>query len=237
MKGRDRIVMGILIEELEYLAGLALNLGTTERVTRHSDGKTPETVTTHTTMLGLVATAIASEYARYSGLDVGKVAQYALVHDLVEAQIGDTQTLVATDEDLNAKALRERVAANALHAEFTALPWVMDTWEAYERREDAESVLVWIVDKALPKLLHLRNRGVTYRNLGMSAVDVRERYERQRQQVRGYLQTWGGLRGVGAWYEHLLDLEYEMTDRVLAPHVLRPVCQIPDCGCTGYAHA
>jgi len=73
------------------LGQLALAFGRVNRITRHEDGTTPESDTDHTVMLGLIACALAERW--YPHLDRGLVAQYALVHDLVEVYAGDTPTL------------------------------------------------------------------------------------------------------------------------------------------------
>lgn len=72
------------------LGRLALLFGRVNRITKHDDGMTLESDTDHTIMLSLLACAFASKYM--PDLDIGRVAQFALVHDLVEAYAGDTAT-------------------------------------------------------------------------------------------------------------------------------------------------
>jgi putative hydrolase of HD superfamily len=88
------------------LAQLCLRFGRVDRATTHEDGQRHETDTDHTVMLGVIACAFASSCGL--DLDIGKVAQFALVHDLVEAHAGDTNTLLSrtgSSEDAS-KAVR-----------------------------------------------------------------------------------------------------------------------------------
>lgn len=64
------------------LADIAFKFAATNRVTLWPDCETPESDTDHTVMLGLVACSVAHTYAPH--LDVGKIAQFALVHDVVD---------------------------------------------------------------------------------------------------------------------------------------------------------
>ena len=75
------------------LARLCLQFGRVERITRHEDGVRLETDTDHTVMLGIFACAFAASFA--PGLNTGLIAQFAMIHDLVEVYAGDTVTMQA----------------------------------------------------------------------------------------------------------------------------------------------
>ena len=77
------------------LAALVLQFGRVNRATFHPDGIRRETDTDHTVMLGVLAAALASRWHTL-GLNVGRVAEFALVHDLAEAYAGDTQSFDIT---------------------------------------------------------------------------------------------------------------------------------------------
>ena len=106
-----------LITAVLGLGGLSLAFGRVERATRHEDGTTPESDTDHTVMLGLIGCSLAPLVC--ADLDLGLIAQYALVHDVVEVHAGDTNTLRQPDADTKAakkalevaKALGEWVLA------------------------------------------------------------------------------------------------------------------------------
>jgi 5'-deoxynucleotidase YfbR-like HD superfamily hydrolase len=160
------------------LARLSLAFGRVERATFHEDGRRPETDTDHTVMLALVACDLLPLLCLE--LDVGLVSQFAIVHDLVEAKCGDTQTLTLDEEGRKAKALRERVALELLAQEFGETSWVVRTLRRYEEQIEPEARYVRVLDKVLPKLTHILNgcvaaRGLTNR-LGFAAShDLQQR--------------------------------------------------------------
>ena len=86
-------------------------------------------------------------------LDLGKVSQYALVHDLVEAYAGDT-TIWASAEEHASKVDREEEALNLIKERFgDRFPWIHETIEKYERFEDRESCFVYALDKIIPYIV------------------------------------------------------------------------------------
>ena len=138
---------------------LALLFGRTERVTKHEDGRI-ETDTDHTVMLGLIACALASKYE--PTLDLGKIAQYALVHDLVEAYAGDTDTFIVGHTTVhNEKEAREEAALARIEKEFAdSLPWIPETIREYESLATPEARFIKTLDKSMPKITHLANEGL-----------------------------------------------------------------------------
>jgi putative hydrolase of HD superfamily len=141
------------------LGELAFRFAAINRVTLWPDGKTIESDTDHTVMLGLIACAFAA--AHDPSLDLGKIAQFALVHDLVEAYAGDTNTFRMTDtEKWKDKEEREAAAFERIKNEFIeTLPWVADTIEEYESLSSKEARFVKTMDKTLPKITRLLNHG------------------------------------------------------------------------------
>lgn len=174
------------------LGSLALTFGRVDRITFHPDGVTPESDTDHTVMLGLIACSFASEYL--PDLDVGLIAQYVLVHDLVEAYAGDTPTLRLSEGVAESKEAREREALDRIRCEFTAsFPWLVDTIDRYEERQDPEARYVKALDKLAPKITHILNSGATFRVQGMDAAEAAERYERQLVELQGYASDFPPL--------------------------------------------
>jgi putative hydrolases of HD superfamily len=184
---------------------LALLFGRTDRITYHEDGVTAESDTDHTVMLGLVACALARHVR--ADLDIGLVAQYALVHDLVEAYAGDTNTLRVLDEAGRAdKARREAAAYQRIAAEFgDTLPWLPATIAEYERRATPEARYVKALDKLLPKVTHIGNGLATIREQGMDAGELQARYTAQIEELRAY----------AADFPALFELRAELVGRVL----------------------
>lgn len=154
------------VQAIVDLGKLSLAFGRVNRITCHPDGVTPESDTDHTVMLGLVACAFAERFA--PELDRGRIAEFALVHDLVEVYAGDTATArIMTDTDHLNKEEREMAALAQIRKEFDAeLPWIGEAIAAYERRDTSEAKFVKVVDKALPKITNILNGGVTFKGSG-----------------------------------------------------------------------
>ncbi len=140
------------------IGALAMQYATVKRVTYLADGITPESDTDHTVMIGLVACAVAARHD--PRLDVGLVAQFALVHDLVEAYAGDTDTFGGLSEHAaTEKEEREAAALQRIESELSdSLPWVADTIRAYESLATPEARFVKTIDKIMPKITRLVNK-------------------------------------------------------------------------------
>jgi putative hydrolases of HD superfamily len=194
-----------IADKLVDLGRLSLLFGRVNRITFHEDGVTPESDTDHTVMLGLAACALAQEVG---GLDVGAVAQYALVHDLVEAYAGDMPTLRALSTDQKAeKKAREHAAFERIMREFGLdLPWIDRTIAGYERQVQPEARFVRAVDKLMPKLTHLLNGCASLRQQGMTLAELQARYDLQEHELFTY----------AADFPLLLDLRKELVGRMIA---------------------
>lgn len=149
------------VDAVIRLGELAMQYATVHRVTFLSDGVTPESDTDHTVMVGLIACAVANSFD--STLDVGLVAQFALVHDLVEAYAGDTDTFGGLSEHARLeKEAREEAALKRIETEFDdTLPWVAETIRAYESLTTPEARFVKTLDKIMPKITRLLNKRYT----------------------------------------------------------------------------
>lgn len=167
------------------VANLCLSFGTVERQTLHVDGKTPESDSTHTVMLSVVACMLADEY--YPDLDLGLICQLALVHDLHEALIGDTPTLRITDDQLTAKQEREKNSIGLLLAKFSSSEWLRTSLILYHNQIIPEARFLRAVDKNLPKLTHLLNDCAVLKQMGMTKEEFTERIiVRQSVELAGY---------------------------------------------------
>lgn len=155
------------------LAQLCLRFGRVNRATSHEDGHRPETDTDHTVMLSVIACAFAASYE--PDLDLGKIAQFALVHDLVEAYAGDTNTLISrtSNAEESSKHARESAALATITNEFAdTFPWLSQTIEEYERLACRESRFVKTLDKVMPKLTHILNKGAMLARYGVDADNL-----------------------------------------------------------------
>lgn len=180
-------------DTLIELGELALAFSLVERVTAHPDGTTPESDADHTVMLGLIACAFAQRHLPH--LDVGRIAQYVYVHDLVEVYAGDTPTLRSLSAQGKAeKAAREHDAYLRIAAQFgNALPWVHKLIASYEALETPEARYVKALDKLMPKITQLLNGAVTIRSSGMSPDDLAARHREQTADMRQYASDFPEL--------------------------------------------
>ncbi|MAF79910.1 hypothetical protein CL629_02395 [bacterium] len=79
-----------------------------------------------------------------------RIWEYSLAHDLVEVYAGDTDAHTASEEEKQSKEGREHVAFEKIKEEFPGFASLHKVIERYERREDDESKLVYVLDKILP---------------------------------------------------------------------------------------
>ena len=171
------------LESVISLGKLVLQFGRIKRATYHEDGDTVESDTDHTVMLGVVACAFAEQFA--PKLDKGKIAQFALVHDLVETYAGDVPTLAfMSEKEVLDKAEKEDLALQRIANEFdSTLPWVAKTIEEYETLQTPEARFVKVLDKVMPKITHILNKGVAIDKQGHKSEDVEEIYNIQYQKM------------------------------------------------------
>lgn len=203
---------GVLVNGLEDavmdLGALVLQLGRTPRATFHPDGKRSETVTDHTVMLGVIGCAVAA--ALRPDLDQGLIAQYSLIHDLVEgvAGVGDTSTLLLLgDAERLDKAAREQHGFRIIAERFgSVLPWLVQRIAEYEALSTPEARWVKAFDKAIPKITHVLNGCVTPRAAGATAAQMRERYDIQGREL---------AESYGREFPELLKLRDALVDRML----------------------
>ncbi len=209
-----------LAPDVVALGELALLLGRRDRSSLHPDGVTPESVTDHTVMLSLVAPALAA--ALRPDLNTGLVAEYCIVHDLVEAHAGDTSTLrLPTDTQKADKERREQDAQNRINRRFAGrFPWLTFRLAAYEARTDAEARWVRAVDKAVVKVTHILNDCAAPRAALMTVDELTKRYAAQYTELfgpAGYARDFPELAEV---YLDLIDMEitaylmYQQPDHV-----------------------
>lgn len=167
------------------LGNLILSFGRTDRATYFPDGVTPESDTDHTVMLGIIACAFASAFA--PELDRGKIAQFALVHDLAEVYAGDTPTMrTQTEEQKKEKEQREQEALARIKREFDAVfPWIGETIESYEQLDTPEARFVKFVDKVLPKITHLLSHGARLKQSSMGKEEMDAMHEHQYASISG----------------------------------------------------
>jgi len=145
----------------------------------------------HSWTLALMAMVLAEHTDEK--LDVMRVIQMLLVHDLVEVDAGDT---FCYDLAANAtKADRERCAAERL---FGLLPEDQERefrqlWEEFEARESGEARFANALDRLLPLLQNFHNGGGSWREFGIS---VERALERQQPIAEASTALWEYARSI-----------------------------------------
>ncbi|WP_337261228.1 MULTISPECIES: HD domain-containing protein [unclassified Serratia (in: enterobacteria)] len=142
----------------------------------------------------------ALSLAPYAGTDVDiqRVIQMALLHDIVEIDAGDVMVY-----DLAARAAihdQEIAAAKRLfgllpepqRSSFTAL------WQEYEDGESADARFALVLDRSMPMLMNLHNEGKSWVENGISLEQV---LERNTMIADIHPELWQHL------HQHLLDAQ------------------------------
>ncbi len=167
-------------DKMVDLGKLVLQFARVNRITYHEDDITLESDTDHTVLLSIIACAFASDYKK--SLNLGLVAQFALVHDLVEVYAGDTPHLhgKGIDKRMLDKEKREKKALIRIKKEFgKTFPWLHKTIEKYEKLDTSEARFVKILDKAMPKITHSLNRVRVLKKHGYTREMSKVAFEKQ----------------------------------------------------------
>lgn len=147
---------------------LVLSFAKVNRATYHEDGIRPESDTDHTVMVCVIACALAQKLYP-DQLDLGRVAQFAIVHDLIEAYASDTDTFGIDEEERRAKEAREHEAFLRIQSEFKDVyPWLPETIEQYERLDTLEARFVKTVDKQMSLITNILNEGARFKREGLT---------------------------------------------------------------------
>jgi putative hydrolase of HD superfamily len=180
------------MDRLAELQQLIADFAKVERVPHLADNDKPENDVEHS--FGLAVTCWFLQPKIAPELNLGKILQYALAHDIVEVYAGDTYSFdtaaVAT------KDKRERSALVQLRSEWPDFSALMNAAEEYMDKSNEEAKFVKAVDKILPVLMfELHNDPKTaWRNRGIG-LDM-ERDSKVSIRVSDY---------VSPYYEKLID--------------------------------
>jgi len=126
----------------------------------------------HAWHLAVMARLLA-DYAREE-IDVDRVIEMLLVHDLVEIDAGDT--FIYNTAAREQQAEKERAAADRI---FGLLPPDQATalrasWEEFEARQTPEAKFAFALDRLQPLLLNFHTQGHAWRKHGVRQAQVME---------------------------------------------------------------
>jgi putative hydrolase of HD superfamily len=118
---------------------------------------------------------LLAEYAPRPDLDLARVVQMLLFHDLVEIDAGDTYCY--DPRGRRDQHDREAAAAGRL---FGLLPgdqagWARQLWEEFEARRTPEAGFAAALDRLQPLIHNFRTQGRQWRRHGVRSGQVRER--------------------------------------------------------------
>ncbi len=153
----------------------------------------------HSWQIALLAMSLVA-YAE-GPIDINRVVEMLLVHDIGEIDTGDT--LVFVEIGLAERKLAELAGATRI---FRMLPEALgkkflDLWIEFEAGESAEARFANAVDRAMPVLLNLANHGQSWRENGIS-------YERVLQRVAPSIKV-----GCPALWDYLQEQLLEVRDK------------------------
>lgn len=164
-----------LIPHILGLGSAIFEFAQTNRATWLNREGVPESDTDHTVMLGIMACGLAQKYL--PDLDVGLLAQMALVHDFPEPFAGgDTSTAMIDQQGLYEKEKREAAGKVEIKNRFgRVFPWIHTTIDKYDDRDTPEAEFLSLVDKWLTSIPHLLTDCASLRALDIhtpEAVDL-----------------------------------------------------------------
>lgn len=172
------------IQGLIDIAKFSLNFAKVNRVTMHEDGERYESDTDHTVMLAICACSLADSLYK-NKLDIGKVAQFAIVHDLVEAYAGDTNTININDKSKEEKEKKEFEALKRIKNELgNTYPWIHKTIEDYESLDTKEAIFIKILDKSMTKITNTLNHGLALKKIGKTKDDIEKHFAEQAESLK-----------------------------------------------------
>jgi putative hydrolase of HD superfamily len=166
-------VLGSLDPDLAARLRFALEADSLKFVVRRNsitDGSRRENSGEHSWHLALMALVLAPYSAE--PVDLGRVVEMLLVHDLVEIDAGDT--FVYDAEAVAQKEELERAAADRL---FGLIPGnegahLRSAWDEYESAATPEARYAHSVDRLAPLLLNHANRGELWQEYGLTSDRV-----------------------------------------------------------------
>ena len=148
-------------------------LKTVLRRTWLTDGSRRENSAEHSWHLALMA-VLLEEHAE-PGLDIRRVIEMALIHDIVEIDAGDTFAYDTAGNE--SKAAREMAAAERL---FGLLPEdqarrVRSLWDEFEAGATPEARYALALDRLQPLIQNVHGKGGAWRSHGVTREQVLQR--------------------------------------------------------------
>lgn len=150
----------------------------------------------HSWSLALFACAFAPHVDET--LDVGKVSQFAVVHDLLEVYTGDIPNF-ASDKVKALKDVKEAAALKRLQADYATFPWITETVTDYESQKSNEARFVKATDKLLLLLFDLIDEGLSYQESQVDREAWQVLMQKHREKAKAHPAVF-------AYYDKIWDM-------------------------------
>ena len=164
------------------------------RATTLVDGSRPENSGEHSWHLTLYAMVLSDQSA--PGVDIGRVIQMLILHDLVEIDVGDVPIHSANGQ---AHGSADTQAAESAAADriFGLLPSDLGTrfralWDEFEAAETPDAVFAKSLDRVQPVMANLMSGGGTWNTYAVTADQLDARVGSKI--ARGAPALWDWLR-------------------------------------------
>jgi putative hydrolase of HD superfamily len=180
-----------LSQQINFICELD-KLKQVQRQTWLMDGRRQENSAEHSWHIAVMAMVLA-EYAPARELDLARVVQMLLVHDIVEIDAGDTfcyDTAAVAHQAADEERAAERL--------FGLLPvdqaeYFRGLWNEFEDRETSESLLANALDRLQPILNNYYSNGKSWQIHGVAKDQVRQR---NRMMGDGAPELWAFIEGL-----------------------------------------
>lgn len=129
-----------------------------------------ENVAEHSWQVCLLA-QLLGKYAR-APVDIVRVTELLLVHDIAEIDIGDQIVYQTKDKGRVDAEQKASVRIFGLLPESDAAR-LMSRWREYEERKTSEAVFAYAIDRLMPVLHNINNNGQSWRENRVSLEKIR----------------------------------------------------------------
>ncbi|HEI8868477.1 HD family hydrolase [Serratia sp. AKBS12] len=163
---------GAMTQVIQFLMEID-KLKSVQRRTKVLGTQRQENSAEHSWHFAIAAMSLAPYAAE--GVDIQRVIQMALLHDIVEIDAGDVLVY-----DLAARAAIHDQEVAAARRLFGLLPepqreYFSALWQEYEDGESADARFALVLDRTMPMLMNLHNQGQSWVENGISLDQVLSR--------------------------------------------------------------
>ncbi|OGG72085.1 hypothetical protein A3E65_02465 [Candidatus Kaiserbacteria bacterium RIFCSPHIGHO2_12_FULL_56_13] len=142
------------------------------------------------------------------GLDLQRLIEYGLVHDIVETYARDTPAFKESGcgrvPSHRTKEKRERKALARIASEWSAFPGLVARMRAYKHQKDEESKFIYALDKLVSAVNIYQDGGRSFRILGVT-LKMYDRYKTPRTKKHRIIKSlWEEMLSLLKLHEHKL---------------------------------